>query len=269
MARHRAEERGLDGRGRQMTGIWSVGKPRRALPALASHCCKQRGPSAGTDASTDDAPEEGTGGSSTLSDELILGLHAASGIRRLHSKGRRRTPSPEPATDENEDWLIDILGAYDGTLDGDAATGHHRDAAHRGERRFRASKLRSRAPLSGLRRAELAHHLLAGGRRHRLSRRWPQRRRGRRHGLWRSGRHRRPRHGVTRRMAAFFATLPRASRPCRFRSPAPRSRSKPTKTASYAVMEYFEAYHIAAGTFDAGDTASVKAKVHLEFTALR
>jgi hypothetical protein len=112
-----------------MTGIFCRGSVRTAgalcLALLAAAC----------EPSSDDSNvgSGGSGGSGGTGGDpksggLIQGLQAALGNSAIALQNTDTNATafwPEPATDENDEWLGTILGAYDGTTNDGAANGHY------------------------------------------------------------------------------------------------------------------------------------------------
>jgi hypothetical protein len=72
-------------------------------------------------------PTGNRGGSTSGPDGIIQALQAALGNSAIALRTADRFAFwPEPATDANDEWLVTILGAYDGDMDDGAASGHYR-----------------------------------------------------------------------------------------------------------------------------------------------
>jgi hypothetical protein len=96
--------------------------------AGSSHDAAGDGPTtSGGQTNAAGSPTSNNGGSNPGSSGIIQALDAALG----NSAIAVQTPDtfvfwPEAATDENDEWLVTILGTYDGTVDNGAVRGHYR-----------------------------------------------------------------------------------------------------------------------------------------------
>jgi hypothetical protein len=253
-----------------MTGTWVVGKLRTGA---AGSCCAALllfacGTSGGADASTDDAPAEGSGGSSPGNGPLIQGLHAAIGDSAVALQGADTTAFwPEPATDEIDAWRVDILGAYDGMLDDDAATGHYLvTQPTEASVDFELEAAISAAPYRAIVGPSwltifLRQSGASGFRVDVTCSEVEVNAGGSGEALVLVGQD----TGDTTN-GSLFCVAAAGESPLPFSQPT-TSFEVEADEDGYAVMEYFEVT-VLGGTFDEGDTASVQAKVHLEFTAL-
>jgi hypothetical protein len=253
-----------------MTGTWLAGTLRTSA---AGACCLALGlgacgPSDDADASTDEAATDGTGGSSSYSDELIQGLSAALGNSAIALQSAEDTAFwPPAATDENDDWLVEILGAYDAALDDGVATGLYRATQPTEasldfelEAAISAAPYRAFVGPSWLNIA-LREEGASGFRVDVTCTDVEVNATGSASAVLIVGQD----TGDTTSGSLFcVAAAGQSSVP--FSQPS-ASFEVEADEEGYAVMEYFEVTAV-AGTFDEGDTASVKAKVHLEFTAL-
>jgi len=235
---------------------------------VAVACGGSEGTDASTDTSTDDVPTDGTGGSSSGDDGLIEELHAALGNSAVALQGPNGAAFwPEAATDEHDDWLVEVLGAYDGALDDGVASGHYlvtqpTDASvdfeleavltagpyqavvgpswltiflsQAGASGFRVDVTCSDVEVQATDRGTAGVVV------------------GQNIGDTTTG--------------SLFCVAAEGSSSEPFSQPATSFEVAADEEGS-AVMEYFQV-SVMAGTIDEADTASVKAKVHLEFTAL-
>jgi hypothetical protein len=96
--------------------------------AGSSHGAAGDGPTtSGGQTNAAGSPAGDNGGSNTAPGGIIRALDAALGNSAIAMQTADTFAFwPEPATDENDEWLVTILGAYDGTLGDDAARGHYR-----------------------------------------------------------------------------------------------------------------------------------------------
>jgi hypothetical protein len=79
----------------------------------------------GGEANAAGSPAEG-GGSNPGGGGIIQALGAALGNSAIALQGADTNAFwPEPATDDNDEWLVTVLGAYDGEMDDGAASGHY------------------------------------------------------------------------------------------------------------------------------------------------
>lgn len=114
-------------------GIFGRGSVRSAgafcLALLAAACDLSSGsePSDGEAGSGGSGGSGGTGGNPT-SGGIIQGLNAALGNSAIALQNTDTNATdfwPEAATDASDEWLVTILGAYDGNTSDGAANGHY------------------------------------------------------------------------------------------------------------------------------------------------
>ena len=222
---------------------------------------------AGSPAS-DGGSSPGVGGSNPSGGGIIQALHAALGNSAIALQSADTTAFwPEAATDENDEWLVTVLGAYDGDLGDGAATGHYLVTQPTGASLdFELEAATSAAPYRAFVGPSWLTIFLqqAGASGFRVD--------------------------VTCSDAEVDATgagvavvlvgqdtgdTTNGSLFCvAAAGPSPEPFSQPATSFEieadadgYAVMPYFEVT-VATATSAEGDTASAKAKVHMEFTAL-
>jgi hypothetical protein len=99
--------------------------------ALSAAACSPPDDSEATDGGTGGTGGSGGSGGSggnPPTGGIIQGLYAALGNSAIALQDLGTNTNafwPEPATDENDEWLVTVLGAYDGELSDGAATGHY------------------------------------------------------------------------------------------------------------------------------------------------
>lgn len=252
-----------------MAARWLVEKLRTRAAgsfclALLLFAC---GPSGGSDASTDDVAAGGTGGSSSGGGPLIQDMYAAIGTAAIVILGEETSGLwPDPALDESDEWLVNILGAYDGTLDG-AATAHYlATQPTEASVDFELEVALSAAPYQAIIGPSWFTIFLreAGASGFRVDVTCSEvevSRSGSGEAAVIVGQNT---NDTTN--GSLFCVAAASDSPQPFSQPS-TSFEVQADEEGYAVMEDFEVT-VVAGTFDQGDTASVKAKVHLEFTAL-
>ncbi len=246
------------------------------LALLVAAC----GTSNGSDASSDDEPAAGAGGSGGTSTSdggsgptpgvggIIQDLHAALGNSAIALQNAETTAFwPEAATDENDEWLVTVLSAYDGDLDDGAATGHYlvtqpTDASLDFELEAQASAAPYRAFVGPSWLTIFLQQAGASAFRVDVSCSDVE--------VDATG------TGVAVVLVgqdtedttngSLFCVAAASQSPEPFSQPA-TSFEIEADADGYAVMPYFEVT-VAAASSAEGDIASVKAKVHMEFTAL-
>jgi len=237
--------------------------------ASGSHDVAGDGPTtAGGQTNAAGGPTSNGGESNPGPGGIIVALGAALGNSAIALQNAEAFAFwPEPATDENDEWLITIVGTYDGEMNDGAASGHYRVTQPTGASLdFELEAASSAAPYRAfVGPAWLGVYLKQPGA---------------------SG----FRVDVTCSDVEVDATgtgaavvlvghdtddtangslfcVAAAGRTTEPFSQPTTSFEIEADADGYAVMPYFEVT-VVTGSFAAGDTASSKAKVHMEFTAL-
>lgn len=228
----------------------------------------------GTSNNSSDDAGAGTGGSGDDGvanpgpSGMIQGMDAALGNSAIAvQSGDTFAFWPEAATDENDEWLVTILGTYDGVLDNGAARGHYRATEPTDSSLdFELEAAISSAPYTAFVGPSWLSISLrqAGATGFRVDVTCSDVKVDAT-GMGAAGVFIAHDTDDAANNRVFCATAA---------GPEPQPFSQPSTSYEveadsdgYAVMPYFKVTAIAA-TFAEGETASAKAKVHMEFTAL-
>jgi hypothetical protein len=237
--------------------------------AGSSHHAAGNGPTtSGGQTDAAGSPNGSDGGANPGPSGMIQGLDAALGNSAIAVQaGDTFAFWPEAATDENDEWLVTVLGTYDGTVDDGAARGHYRATQPTDSSLdFELEAAISSAPYTAFIGPSWLSISLrqAGATGFRVDVTCSDVK------VDATG------MGVGGIFVAqntdddingsVFCAAVAGPEPQPFSQPS-TSFEVEADADGYAVMPYFEVTAV-AGTFAQGDTASTKAKVHMEFTAL-